>query len=147
MYRSYAITPKGPNVLQSSMKDHIVNMEQDIRQLQKAQQKLQQELFAHQEEKKRHEKELRTADHTCREASEKVTALGELKQKSTVFPNNHIFKISIFTKFTFSKSYISQNSHFQSLIFTKFTFFKHFISRQFMDKKLFFLSQCVFYFL
>ena len=104
MYRSYAITPKGPNVLQSSMKDHIVNMEQDIRQLQKAQQKLQQELFAHQEEKKRHEKELRTADNTCREASEKVTALGELKQ-------DHIFKILILTKFTFSKNHIFHKIH------------------------------------
>ena len=107
MYRSYAITPKGPNVLQSSMKDHIVNMEQDIRQLQKAQQKLQEELFANQEEKKRHERELRTADNTCREASEKVTALGKLKQKSITYPKKHIFKISFFTMFTFLETHFS----------------------------------------
>ena len=58
-----------------------------------------------------------------------------LGQKSSIYPNIHILKISLFTKFTISESHFSQNSHFQYLnfhkihifktsIFTKFTFSK-----------------------
>ena len=76
-----------------------------------------------------------------------VKWLSTLGQKSSNHPKIHIFKISLFPKFTFLKSHFSQNSHFQSLIFhkihnfkisfftkftfwnshffTKFTFFKH----------------------
>ena len=56
-------------------------------------------------------------------------------QKFTFCPIIHLLKISIFTKFTFLKSYFSQNSHFWRLnyhkirisedsIFTKFIFVK-----------------------
>ena len=40
----------------------------------------------------------------------------------------------IFTKFTFSKSYFSQNSHLRNLIFTHCTFFKYQIPRNFWIK-------------
>ena len=50
--------------------------------------------------------------------------------KNTVFhihiwSKNHILKISILTKFTFSKSHFSQIHTFKVWFFTKFTFFKH----------------------
>ena len=55
--------------------------------------------------------------------------------ENLIFHKIHIFKVAFLTKFTFSKSHFSQNSHCQSLIlnkihnfkdsfFTKFTFFK-----------------------
>jgi len=45
-------------------------------------------------------------------------------QKSSIYPKIHNFKISFFTKFTFSKAHFWQNSHFQSLIFDKIHIFK-----------------------
>ena len=48
--------------------------------------------------------------------------LGALGQKSTFqifYPNIHIYKIPIFTKFTFLKSQFSQNSLFWNLIFDR----------------------------
>ena len=85
-----------------------------------------------------------------------------LEQKSSIYPKIHIFKVSFLTKFTFSKSHFSKNSHFQSVIFdkihifkisffTKFTFsnshfsqnshfqipiFQTWNSKEFLDKKL-----------
>ena len=47
-----------------------------------------------------------------------------LRQKSTIYPKIHIVKFSLFTKFTFSKSHYSQNSHFQNIIFHKIHSFK-----------------------
>ena len=44
--------------------------------------------------------------------------------ENLTFHKIHIFKISCFTKFTFSKSHFSQNSHFQILIFHKIHIFK-----------------------
>ena len=41
--------------------------------------------------------------------------------ENLTFHEIHIWKISFFTKFTFSKSDFSQNSHFQISFFTKFT--------------------------
>ena len=52
-----------------------------------------------------------------------------LWQESSIYPKNIILKISIFTKFTFSKSHFSQNSHFQSLIFYKNS---HFLNIKFL---------------
>ena len=71
-----------------------------------------------------------------------------LGQKSTFYPNIHIVKIPIFTKFTFLKSHFSRNSHFWNLNFhkihiseitivTKFTFFKHQILGNFWIKRWF----------
>ena len=41
------------------------------------------------------------------------------RAKINFYPKIHIFKISFFAKFTFSKSHFSQNSHFQNLILRK----------------------------
>ena len=71
--------------------------------------------------------------HKKRETS-KIHNLG--KQNCTL-------KISFFTKFTFSKSHFSQNSHFQKLIFHKIHIFKHQILTNFR-MKIWFLPQCVY---
>ena len=62
-------------------------------------------------------------------------SFASLGQKSAIYPNIHILKISLFTKFTISKypfftiltiwkSHFSQNSQFQSLIFHKIHIFQ-----------------------
>ena len=48
-----------------------------------------------------------------------------------IFHNIHNFKISFFTKFTFSMPHFSQNSYFQSLIFHKMHNFKVSFSTKF----------------
>ena len=53
------------------------------------------------------------------ESQVQVRHRSTLGQKSSFHPKIHILKISLFTKFTFSKSHLSQNSHSQSLIFHK----------------------------
>ena len=51
--------------------------------------------------------------------------------ESLIFDKIHIFKISFFTKFTFSKFYFSQNSQFQSPTFHKIHMFKISFSTKF----------------
>ena len=47
-----------------------------------------------------------------------------LGQKSSIYPKIHILKYHFLTKFAFSKSHFSQNSHFQNLIFHKIHIFQ-----------------------
>ena len=73
-------------------------------------------------------------------------------QKSSIDPKVHILKISLVTKFTFSKSYFPQNSYFQNLIFHKVHIFKISLftkftilmlnSMEFLDKKNGFAQVC-----
>ena len=51
-------------------------------------------------------------------------AASTLGQKCSNYPKNHIFEISLSTKFTFSKCYSSEKSHFQGPIFHKIHIFR-----------------------
>ena len=48
------------------------------------------------------------------------------KEESSIHPKIAILRILFFTKFTFSQSHFSQNSHFYNLIFHKIEFFSDF---------------------
>ena len=54
--------------------------------------------------------------------------------QNLIFHKIHIFKMSFFTKFTFSKCHFSQNSQFQNLNFHKIHIFKHRIRGNFKIK-------------
>ena len=56
--------------------------------------------------------------------SAKQLFVNEYLGKIHIFSKNYILNISIFTKFTISKSHFPQNSHFQSLIFHKIHIFQ-----------------------
>ena len=79
------------------------------------------------------------------------TFLAKLFMISILFHSNfhkiHILKFLLLTKFTFSKSDVSQNAHFQNLIFQphiwQINVSQTSISREFLDKKLVLAPLCV----
>ena len=64
--------------------------------------------------------------HHClgKKTTRRSSTQSTLEQKPTFYPEIHILKFPIFTKFTLLKSHFSQNSHFWNLIFHKIHIFK-----------------------
>ena len=67
-----------------------------------------------------------------------------LRQKSSIYPKFHILKISIFSKFTYLKSYFSQKSIFQNLNFHKIRNFKMLFFTKFTFSKCLFFTKFTF---